>query len=140
MPIHRRFKSDIPGMLPSEERTASRSPVPEEDLSPLSSTPTPTPTEDTIFTSFEPVPHSRSSLLKSVSTPTPSVGHELEEEEEEGGRFSLPSIDVEVNVTINVDYGIIILRTEERCVLQMYLTKCRVSYPITLSLILGMTG
>jgi len=119
MPIHRRFKSDITGMLPSEERTASRSPVPEEDLSPLSSTPTPTPTEDTIFTTFEPVSHSRSSLLKSVSTPTPSVGHELEEEEEEGGRFSLPSIDVEVNVTINVDYGIIILRTEERCVLQM---------------------
>ena len=75
-----------------------------------------------------------------MSTPTPSIGHELEDEEEEGGRFSLPSIDVEVNVTINVDYGIIILRTEERCVLQMYLTKCRVSYLFTLSLILGMTG
>ena len=102
-------------MLQSDERTASRSPVPEEDSSP-SSTPTPTPMDDATFNSFDPVPHSQSTLLKSVSTPTASVSHELEEEDEEEGMFLLPSIDVEVNVTINVDYGIIVLRTEERCV------------------------
>jgi len=34
--------------------------------------------------------------------------------EEEG--FTLPTIDVEVDITINVDYGTVVLRTEERSV------------------------
>ena len=68
--------------------------------------------------------HAGSSSSPSPSpsvTPTPhdEDTFELEEtdnvgvvKEEEG--FTLPTIDVEVDVTINVDYGSVILRTEER--------------------------
>ena len=60
--------------------------------------------------------------------PYPSFEERYEDEErsepteevfegEEDKAFPIPAIDVEVNLTITVDSGLIILRTEERCVL-----------------------
>ena len=112
---HRRYKSDLTGLQLSDslsdERAASVSPTIERDSPLPSPTPTLTPKADPGYDSYESVSRSSSVLGRSVSTPTGPTSQEEEEEEEE---FSLPSIDVEVNVTINVDYGIIILRNEER--------------------------
>lgn len=81
---HRRFKSDLTGLHVKQHIGSSTSPSPSI---------TPTPYDDDTFDLSD----------------TEELGVVKEEE-----GFTLPSIDVEVDVTINVDYGAVRLRTEER--------------------------
>ena len=89
-----RVKSDVSDLLQYARREEG------SWVSPVGS-PTPlTTTEDYVDPRGE----------RSVGSPRPRLGRE--EGEEEGD--SILPIDIEVHVTINVDYGKISLRTEER--------------------------
>ena len=102
-PKHRRFISDTTALVASRH------------------TPTP-PTTDEDSSAFELESSYEGGGGGGASTDpaTPTLdgekrlGSEGGEEEEEGQGFQLPSIDVEVNVTINVDHGVIVLRTDDR--------------------------
>ncbi len=81
---HRRFKSDLTGLHVKQHIGFSTSPS----------------------ASITSTPHDDETIDLSDAEEVGVV------KEEEG--FTLPSIDVEVDVTINVDYGTVRLRTEER--------------------------
>lgn len=92
---HRRYKSDVTGMraptypVNSSPSPTSTPPLPEDELDER--------TED----AFDEDP-----------SPPRLLAEGVEVSEMEG--FSLPSIDLEFDITVNVDHGKIVLRTEER--------------------------
>lgn len=103
--IHKRVKSDVTGLTAATLSPGS-SPCP----SPCQ---TPPPWEDG---AFEAEPLLRPSASGGDDRPpsvekTEAIG---EEEGEEEASFIFPSIDVEVDITISVEYGTIKLQTEER--------------------------
>lgn len=111
---HKRIKSDVTGLAPST-LSPSGSPFP-------SPCPTPPPWEDGAFEG-EPAAEDRPSSGSGLEDHIPSSGSgadrtetalEGDEVGEEEGSFILPSIDVEVDITISVEYGTIRLQTEER--------------------------
>ena len=97
-PGHRRYKSDVTGMLLKAGSSPSASPSP---------TSTPPLEDDGAFEGDSP----REDSVTPVVTGPMISDRPLESEE---GGFVLPSIDIEINVTINVDYGAIRLTTEQR--------------------------
>lgn len=117
--LHKRNKSDITGIAPPE-LSPSTSPTP-------SPCPTPPAGEDGAFegeavvddhpsssSGFDDRPSSGSGRSSASGVDkTETVGEGDEGGEDEGG-FTLPSIDVEIDITISVEYGTIRLQTEER--------------------------
>ena len=118
---HKRIKSDITGLLPPGIS-------PQSSTSPsISPCPTPPPWEDGAFEGGEggvaSIEDDRPSSSQSGGdiggrggggeTAVGGGGGQKEEEEEESG-FIFPSIDVEIDITISVEYGTIKLQTEER--------------------------
>lgn len=90
---HRRYKSDVTGMRGTSLRS--------------SSSPSPTPPVDQQEEAediFEEESSASKGLAEDVEASPPK--------QVEG--FSLPSIDLEFDITVNVDHGKIVLRTEER--------------------------
>ena len=96
---HKRYKSDVTGLMFSP----SSSPCP----SPCE---TPPPLEDGAFEGEE----RPSSALGVDDRPSEDKIETRGEEEEGEASFIFPSIDVEVDITISVEYGSIRLHTEER--------------------------
>ena len=117
---HKRIKSDITGLLPPGIS-------PQSSTSPsISPCPTPPPWEDGAFEGGEGGVASKEDDRPSSSQSGGDVGGRegggetavgggggRGQEEEESG-FIFPSIDVEIDITISVEYGTIKLQTEER--------------------------
>ena len=112
---HKRIKSDVTG-LTATTISPTTSPYP-------SPCPTPPPWEDGAFEG-EPPLDDRPSSGSGVEERPPSSGSGVDKVEtsgegeelgaEEESSFIFPSIDVEVDITISVEYGTIRLQTEER--------------------------
>ena len=98
---HRRYKSDVTGMKPATG--SSPTPTPPVDQT------TPTPPTDQPLGDFE----LAEDAFEAASPPRATEGVEMSPPKEIEG-FALPSIDIEFNVTISVDQGKIVLRTEDR--------------------------
>ena len=99
---HSRAKSDITDILQrmrKENKDVPPSPLPSPAAAPLAAEGSFDPREDVFTPSF-----ARAQEME----------EEEEEEEEEEGIGGIFPIDIEMHVTINVDYGKISLRTEER--------------------------
>ena len=93
---HRRYKSDVTGMRASSL--------------PASSSPSPTPPVDQ-----EDEEKAEETFEDDLSPPKLVVeGVGLSPPKEVDPGFALPSIDLEFDITVNVDHGKIVLRTEER--------------------------
>ena len=76
----------------------------------LSSSPTPPPS----VREGSPLASSSEEAARMGGSPSIEGGKQDGGESEEESAFAIPSIDVEVNITINVDSGIIVLRSEVR--------------------------
>ena len=120
---HKRIKSDITGLLPP-------------GLSPPSSTspsispcPTPPPWEDGAFegegggvaTIEDDQPSSSGSGVEIGGRDEGEMAFGGGGGMEEESSFIFPSIDVEVDITISVEYGTIKLQTEERYIDELYM-------------------
>ena len=112
---HKRYKSDITGLLPPRLS-------PQSSTSPsISPCPTPPPWEDGAFEGEVGVASTEDDRPSSSGSGVDVSGSSREGgetmvggvQEEESG-FIFPSIDVEVDITISVEYGTIKLQTEER--------------------------
>ena len=111
---HKRIKSDITGLLPPGlAAQSSTSPS-------ISPCPTPPPWEDGAFEGEGGMASMEDERPPSSGSGAGVIGREGGEtaqgggaQEEESG-FIFPSIDVEVDITISVEYGTIKLQTEER--------------------------
>ena len=100
-PSHSRVKSDITDIMQYMRMEEGRRESDELPQSPH----TQATTEESSFHSG--MGMKQDDLRQSDGTPV-----EMEQERE----FEIPTIDVEVNITINVDSGVIVLRSEERFV------------------------
>ena len=97
---HRRYKSDVTGM-----RATSL---------PVSSSPSPSPTTTPPLQQEE-LDEKLEDTFEEDMSPPKILAEDVELSPPKGMEgFSLPSIDLEFDITVNVDHGKIVLRTEER--------------------------